>query len=314
MTAIPPHPAPLHIAPLHIAQLNVARLRAPIEHSSITEFREALAPVNAIADAASGFVWRLQTEAGDATAVQMFDDPLTIVNLTLWQSIEALRAFAYAGMHRDFLRRKAEWFSDLGRRSALWYVPGGQVPSVAEARERLEFLDAFGDSPYVFSTARDRTALVVAEHPLGDHVAQQLITELNADLRISSPEPGSNFFTLLPEQVAPGAGAFVVAQLGGEPIGCGAVRLIEPHTAEIKRMYVRAGGRGSRIGTAIMHDLQRRAMHLGARRLVLETGPRQHAALALYARCGFTACAPWGEYLNSPTSLCFEKALGRLPS
>ncbi len=76
--------------PSHVAQLNVARLRAPIDHADTDEFRQGLAPVNALGEAAPGYVWRLQTDDGDATAVRVSDDPLTIVNLTLWESVEAL--------------------------------------------------------------------------------------------------------------------------------------------------------------------------------------------------------------------------------
>lgn len=295
----------------HLAQLNIATLRAPLDHPSIHEFRDHLAPINALADSSEGFVWRLQTDSGDATDVQVFDDPLTIVNLTVWHSVAALRAFAYAGDHRDFLRRKAEWFTDVGRRTALWYLPAGALPTTDDALHRLAFLERFGETGYVFSTPRDHTPVVVTDHPVTDSVSVELINELDAELVAAGP--GTNFLTLLPHEVAPGVGAFVVAWLDGVPVGCGAVRRLDAERAEIKRMYVRAGGRGTKVGAALLHELERRAVDIGAESLVLETGPAQVAALALYRRVGFVACACWGEYAQSPTSHCFEKRLDRLP-
>ena len=110
-----------------MAQINVARLLAPIDAPETADFVAALAPVNARADAAPGFVWRLQTESGDATAVQAFDDPLVIVNLTVWESVEALEAFAYReASHLAVLRRRREWFErHTEAPTALWWVPAG---------------------------------------------------------------------------------------------------------------------------------------------------------------------------------------------
>ena len=110
----------------HLAQINVARLLAPIDAPETADFVAALAPVNAQADAAPGFVWRLQTESGDATAVQASDDPLLIVNLTVWESVEALEAFAYReASHLAVLRRRREWFErHTEAPTALWWVAG----------------------------------------------------------------------------------------------------------------------------------------------------------------------------------------------
>ena len=141
----------------HLAQINVARLRAPLEAPETAGFVAALAPVNARADAAPGFVWRLQTEAGDATAIEVSDDPLVIVNLTVWESIEALEAFAYREQsHLAVLRRRREWFeSHAAPHTALWWVPAGETPSLEDALERLDELRAYGPSPRAF-TFKDR--------------------------------------------------------------------------------------------------------------------------------------------------------------
>jgi hypothetical protein len=145
------------LSPDHLAQINVARLLAPIEAPETADFAAALAPVNAQADAAPGFVWRLQTDSGDATAVRASDDPLLIVNLTVWESVEALEAFAYRDdSHLAVLRRRREWFErPTEAATALWWVPAGHVPTLDEALARLAVLRARGPSPAAF-TFRER--------------------------------------------------------------------------------------------------------------------------------------------------------------
>jgi len=139
---------------------------------------------------------------------------------------------------------------------------------------------------------------------------QQLIAALNAELTGMYPEPGANHFALDPAEVAPGRGIFLVAYRNGQPIGCGAVRLLDPTTAEVKRMYVEPALRGGGIGRRLVEALEAEARRLGAERLVLETGARQVEALALYTRCGFMRIPLYGEYCLSPaTSICLGKPL-----
>jgi len=130
-------------------------------------------------------------------------------------------------------------------------------------------------------------------------VAQRLIRALNAELEARYPEEGANFFRLDAEEVAEGRGAFLVAYFDGVPIGCGAVRRIEPGVVEIKRMYVSPQVRGRRVGRQILDSLESESRRLGARRLVLETGPRQPDAIALYAHAGFVEIPLFGEYVGS---------------
>ena len=140
-------------------------------------------------------------------------------------------------------------------------------------------------------------------------LALGLITELNAELTATYPEPGATHFRLDPADVSESSGAFLVAFLAGEPVGCGAVRRLDAETAEIKRMYVRASLRGRGIARRILDELESHARRLGFRRIVLETGDRQQHALALYARAGFARIAPFGEYVDSPLSVCMAKPL-----
>jgi GNAT superfamily N-acetyltransferase len=140
--------------------------------------------------------------------------------------------------------------------------------------------------------------------------ATALIAALNAELSAMYPEPGATHFRLDPDEVAPGRGAFLVAYADGAPVGCGAVRLLGDGDAELKRMYAAARVRGQGVGRALLAALEAEARALGARRVVLETGIRQTAALALYRRAGFVDIPPYGEYVNSPgTSVCLAKEL-----
>lgn len=140
----------------HLAQVNIALPREPLDAPLLRGFVAALHPVNAIADASPGFVWRLQTEDGDATAVRAFGDDRIIVNLSVWESLDALRAFVYsAPAHREVLARRRKWFERMAEAFlALWWVPVGHLPSVAEAEERVAWLRAEGPTPRAFTFRR----------------------------------------------------------------------------------------------------------------------------------------------------------------
>jgi hypothetical protein len=136
----------------HLAQINVARLRAPIDDPLVAEFVGGLEPVNELADASPGFVWRLQTEAGNATSVQAYADELVIVNMSVWESLEQLADFVYRSAHTEFLRRKRAWFERMiEAHIALWWIEGGFLPSVADGVARLETLRAKGPCADAFT-------------------------------------------------------------------------------------------------------------------------------------------------------------------
>jgi hypothetical protein len=142
----------------HIAQINVGRLRAPIDDPMIEGFVNALDEINARADGSPGFVWRLQDDGGNATAVRAYPDERVIINVSVWTSVEHLADYVYRTVHGDFLRRRREWFERYGSVVfALWWVPAGTVPSVAEAVARIDHLDRHGPTPHAF-TFRQRFA------------------------------------------------------------------------------------------------------------------------------------------------------------
>jgi len=137
---------------MHLAQLNIAKAKYPIDSPQLQEFVDNLVPVNEIADKSEGFIWRLQDDSGDATNIQAFSDPNIIVNMSTWTSTDALKNFMFRTHHRDFLRRKSEWFENIPQDSyVLWWVPQGHMPTIAEGLQRLEYLRENTDSPYAFT-------------------------------------------------------------------------------------------------------------------------------------------------------------------
>jgi len=135
-----------------IAQVNIALPRQPLDSPALAEFVANLEPVNALADSAPGFVWRLEDESGDATSIRAFDDDRLIINMSVWESIEALWDFVYSGGHLDVMRRRREWMTRIASSyMCLWWVAEGHVPTIEEAKGRLEHMDAHGPTPHAFT-------------------------------------------------------------------------------------------------------------------------------------------------------------------
>jgi|SRR5450432_308952 Domain of unknown function (DUF3291) len=135
----------------HLAQINVGRLVAPVDDPKVAEFMAGLEPINALADRAPGFVWRLQSASGNATDIAYNDDPFLVVNMSVWKSIESLRDFTYRSDHIGFFRDRAKWFVKMDQPSyCLWWVPAGRRPTVAEGRERMERYQLSGATPFSF--------------------------------------------------------------------------------------------------------------------------------------------------------------------
>jgi Domain of unknown function (DUF3291) len=136
----------------HLAQINVARMLYPLDHPEMAGFVAQLDRINALADRAPGFVWRLQDDSGNATGLRPFDDPMMIVNMSVWRSPEALFAFVYRSAHVEVMRARKAWFEQpAGAYMALWWLPAGAIPSVAEGKARLEHLQAHGPSAHAFT-------------------------------------------------------------------------------------------------------------------------------------------------------------------
>ncbi|MQA73828.1 MAG: DUF3291 domain-containing protein [Solirubrobacterales bacterium] len=139
----------------HIAQVNVALPCEPLDSPALAGFVANLEPVNALADAAPGFVWRLEDEGGDATSIRPFDDERMIINMSVWESLDALWAFVYDGGHLEVMRRRREWMRHLAEAyMGLWWLPAGELPTVEQAKERLAHLREHGPTPRAFTFKR----------------------------------------------------------------------------------------------------------------------------------------------------------------
>lgn len=140
------------MAVLHLAQLNIGRLVGPTDSPEVAPFMEALDAINALAESSPGFVWRFQTEDGNATAERPFADDGILVNFSVWESVETLAEYVYRSAHTEFLKRRREWFHRMAEvHSVLWWVPVGHRPTTAEAVQRLDHLRAHGPSQHAFT-------------------------------------------------------------------------------------------------------------------------------------------------------------------
>ena len=136
----------------HLAQINIARMRAPIDDPVMADFVSQLPPINALAEESPGFVWRLQSDSGDATSIKVYDDDMVIINLTVWEDVESLRQYVYKSAHSGVMRDRRRWFEKFeGPYYTMWWIPSGHMPDPQEGRERLEYLRQRGDSAYAFS-------------------------------------------------------------------------------------------------------------------------------------------------------------------
>ncbi len=157
---------------MHLAQLNVARLRAPMDDPLIDDFRLNLDRINALAEASAGYVWRLQDESGNATGIKPFGDDLGIVNLTVWESIEALADFTHRSGHVELLHRRREFFEvPSGPMLCLWWIPESTTPTVEDAIARLECLRSNGPTATAFTFRHRFDADATAAPGAGDRDA-----------------------------------------------------------------------------------------------------------------------------------------------
>ena len=139
-------------ARFHLAQLNIGRAVAPLDDPQLLGFMSRLDEVNALAEASPGFVWRLQSDIGNATDIKVSDDPLFIINLSVWESPDDLYAFTYRSDHRTVFASRYDWFERAnGPNMVLWWQPAGTLPTPAEALARLRLLADHGATPEAFT-------------------------------------------------------------------------------------------------------------------------------------------------------------------
>jgi heme-degrading monooxygenase HmoA len=137
-----------------LAQINIGRTLEPLESERLRGFVEMLEPINALADTAPGFVWRLQTEDGDATALRPFDDDQMIINMSVWATLESYADFVYGPQHSAVMRQRKHWFETMRIYTCAWWIPAGTIPTPDEAIARLAILERSGPTPEAFTVRR----------------------------------------------------------------------------------------------------------------------------------------------------------------
>lgn len=136
----------------NLAQINIARMLAPLDSPVMKDFVDNLDRINHLAESSNGFVWRLIEDDNSSSAAEVFQDDRIVVNISVWKSIKALFDFTYKSDHKDIFKRRKEWFSNMKEmHMACWYVPPGKYPTPQDGKDRLEYLNKYGESPYAFT-------------------------------------------------------------------------------------------------------------------------------------------------------------------
>jgi hypothetical protein len=135
----------------HLVQLNIAKMKYRIDSAEMVEFVDNLENINALAENSPGYVWRLQTEDGDATGIDFFGSDM-LINMSIWEDVESLHSFVYKTAHTKFMSRRKEWFHRVEEAyTVFWWSPAGVIPSLNESKQKLEMLRAEGPGPEAFS-------------------------------------------------------------------------------------------------------------------------------------------------------------------
>jgi hypothetical protein len=138
-----------------LAQINIAQAQDAMDSETMQGFVDRLDEINSIADNAPGFIWRLQSEEGDATAIRAFDNPLLLINMSVWEGIESLKTFVYKTFHVELIQDRDAWFGKmLQAHQALWWVPAGHIPTIEEGKQKLDSLQRHGPGKTAFTFAK----------------------------------------------------------------------------------------------------------------------------------------------------------------
>lgn len=136
----------------HLAQVNISKLLEPIGSTLLADFVAQLDEINALAEQSKGFVWRLKGDNENATALRVFEDDMIIINMSVWESIEDLKEFAFKTAHASVMRGRNKWFEKPTKAMlALWWIPENEIPTAQDAKERLESINKNGSTPFAFT-------------------------------------------------------------------------------------------------------------------------------------------------------------------
>ncbi len=139
----------------NLAQINIAQGKAAVDSEIMHGFVSRIEEINAIADKAPGFIWRLQTEEGDSTAIKAFDDPTMLVNMSTWQDVESLKKYVYNSFHVELIKGKKAWFDKIVKvHQVMWWIPAGTIPTIEQAKEKLVYLQKHGSTEQAFTFAK----------------------------------------------------------------------------------------------------------------------------------------------------------------
>lgn len=140
-----------------LAQINIAQAQDTMETETMQGFVERLEEINSLADTSLGFIWRLQSEEGDATGIQAFNDPLLLINISVWENIESLKNFVYKSLHVELIQDRDAWFNKMTKvHQALWWIPAGNIPTIEEGKQKLDYLQQHGPTKMAFTFARHK--------------------------------------------------------------------------------------------------------------------------------------------------------------
>jgi hypothetical protein len=137
---------------MQLAELNIGRMKgAHIDDPIMARFKEQLDEINALAEGSAGFIWRLKDDTGNATHIKAYDDPQMAVNMSVWDNMAALEAYVYSGRHVEVMKSRRDWFHRMDFYMVLWWIPVGHIPTVEEAKARLDYLQEHGPTPHAFT-------------------------------------------------------------------------------------------------------------------------------------------------------------------
>ena len=139
----------------HLAQINIGQVKGEMDSELMHGFASRLDEINALAEASPGFVWRLQDDAGNATSIKIYDDPMLLINMSVWEDIDSLKNFVYKSLHVELLQDRNFWFNKMTNiYNTMWWIPRGQIPSTREAQEKLIYMEENGPSELAFSFSK----------------------------------------------------------------------------------------------------------------------------------------------------------------
>ena len=135
----------------HLAQVNIGKILAPMDSPQMSEFKNNLDRINALAEASEGFIWRLKDDNNNATSIKVFEDDFMLINMSVWKDIDVLYKYVYESAHMEYLKNRKAWFEKLADKyMALWWIPESHIPTPLEAIERINHIRQFGETAFAF--------------------------------------------------------------------------------------------------------------------------------------------------------------------